>query len=430
MEGTVIKSFLVGLGFQVDDKSLDDFNKSIADTAKKVTSLYVSINAAATAVGYAISGISQDFEKIGYEYRIIAPAINKAIWLRQEMFKAYNAAGINITKVVQASVKLNMSIAKTKFALDAIYKSVGSRFFELLTKQSDIFRNNIYKNMPKIQAALERFVKFIFKAFEAVTELGTRLWSILTRVYDFFVTLDKATDGWSTYILAAIAAWKLLNLAFLATPLGMIISGLVALLGLWDDFKTFQEGGKSLINWGSETTKMIVGLVAVIGTIVAAYKAWQLGMLAFNAVMQAYDAILALTTGLEIAAAAPIWAIIAAITALTAALALADSKWKIFGGGLSGAFSNVGGKVMDMFGGLGKGGEQNAQNAQAVIGNSSAPLGSHGANNNQTNQNVSQQTTINLMGTADAGSNGKSVAGEQSKVNFNMVRNLKGVVKK
>src|SRR4051812_3077747 len=104
--------------------------------------------------------------------------------------------------------------------------------------------------MPKIQSALERFIKFIFAAFEAITTLGERIWSILERVYDFFKKLHDATDGWSTIIIGVIAAWKLLNLSFLATPLGMVLALAVALLALYDDLKTFVEGGQSLINWG------------------------------------------------------------------------------------------------------------------------------------------------------------------------------------
>lgn len=128
MSGDVIKSFLVGLGFEVDDSSLAKFNKSITTAAIKITALSTAIVGASGLIAKGISGISESFEDIGYQFHIIAPAINKALVLRNEMLKAYAATGMNITQVVRNSVKLNMSLDKTKFILEALYKSVGSDF--------------------------------------------------------------------------------------------------------------------------------------------------------------------------------------------------------------------------------------------------------------------------------------------------------------
>lgn len=418
MNGETIKSFLVGLGFGVDDASLAKFNKAISSATVRVTALYASINLTATAIAKGISGISDSFEKMGYEYKILAPAINKALILRQEMLKAYSAAGINLTKVIQSSVKFNMSLTKTRYALEAIYKSVGSRFFVMLTKQSDLFRQKIYQNMPKIQNTLEKFIKFIFKALEATTILGARLWSILTRVYDFFVKLDKATEGWSTIILGVIAAWKLLNLSFLATPLGMLLAGFLALLALWDDFKTFKEGGKSLIDWGSDTAKIMVGLATAIAAVAAAVGAVILVMKAYAAVQAAVNAVMLLN---------PFGLILASIVAITAALGALIYKWDEFKkGGLIGAFKSIGEDVMNFFGGS-PNVESNLKN-NPVGASLPNPVGSNVQNSN-TNQNVNQQTMINIQGSADANSVGKAVAGEQSRVNFDMVRNMKGATR-
>lgn len=391
MTGDVIKSFLVGLGFGVDEASLSKFNKAINQATLKVTALYASTKLAAAGIAYGISKISESFEQLGYEYKIIAPAINKALILRKEMFKAYAATGINLTKVVQASVKLNLSIAKTKIALEAIYKSTGSRFFALLTKQSDIFRKSLYENMPKIINALERFVKFVFKALEATTALGTRVWSILTRVYDFFVMLDQATDGWSTKILAVIAAWKLLNLSFLATPIGATIAGLVALLALYDDLQTFKEGGQSLFDWGPvvpwlNTVKgTLSSIIDLVFDLILAFK--QLFHLDFSNFKEVFQDL------------------------------------KNIAGGIWDVLKPLGGFIADITGGGGN--VANLQNPSLLNRN----LGTSGGANSQTNQNVKQQTNINVMGSADAGAVGKAVAGEQSKVNFDMVRNMKGATR-
>lgn len=397
MTGDVIKSFLVGLGFDVDDASLASFNKAIASASLRVAALYGGVKIATAGILYGISKISEGFEQMGYEYRIIAPAINKALVLRRELLKAYAAAGINITRVIQASVKLNMSLAKTKFAFEAIYRSVASRFFGLVTKQSDLLRQKLYANLPKIQSVLERIIKFVFKAFEATVQLGSRLFSILGRVYQFFVDLDHATNGWSTKILAFVAAWQLLNLGFLATPLGAIITGLIALLALFDDFKTFQEGGKSLFNWTS--------FLPVIDDMTAALKSlWEVLKAIGFVVVAVGDAIYQAFHGNGMAA------IDALKAALTGLLSVFTNQWALLKGI---------GATLGTFAGW----------TASQLGAGSAPLGVGGPNNSTSSQHVQQQTQITVQGSADATATGHAVANQQSKVNFDMVRNLKGATR-
>lgn len=410
MTGSVIKEFLVGLGFGVDDASLSKFNKSIKEASIRVTALAATVTAAAVGIFASVTKISEGFEEMGYEFHIISPAINKALVLRNELLKSYQAAGINIGQVVANSVRLNLSVTKTKYALEAIYKSVGSRFFTLLTKQSDIFRGQIYRNMPKIQAMLERLVKFLFKAFEAVVELGTRMWSILTRVYDFFVMLDQKTDGWSTIILAVIAAWKLLNLEFLATPLGMIIAGLVAILALFDDFETWKEGGKSLFDW----SKFVPVIDAVKN---ALSKVWDvlngIGKIVADVALLFYQAFQGDWTG----------ALDTVKTLISDLINQFKMLWET-----AKSFLNVGEAVgtwaQKVFGAL-----DFSKGIKSIPGQLINPVGSDTVNNNGGNQQVSQQTNINVSGSANADQTAKAVAGSQSRVNFDMVRNLKGATR-
>jgi hypothetical protein len=408
MNGEIIKSFLVGLGFGVDEASLSKFYQSISKASVRVTALYATIKVAAAGIFWSISKISEGFEQMGYEYRIIAPAINKALVLRRELLRAYEAAGINITKVVQQSVKFNMALAKTGFALKAIYQSTASKFFPLLTKQMDIFRLKIYANMPKIIAMLEKFVKFVFKAFEATVILGTRVWSILQRVYDFFYKLHQATDGWSTIILGAVAAWKLLNLAFLTTPLGMILAGLVGILALFDDFKTWEEGGASLFDWSSfvpvikavgdalgSLRKVFLSLVDIIGNLFVAF--WQLFHGDWSG---AWDSLKG---------------------SLQSVIDLMKNLWEYAGKAISavGALGSWGAGAL----GFGDNAKANAAKLQQPS-MGAPPLGVQNQANN-TNMSVSQQTQITVQGSADANAVGKAVAGEQGRVNFDMTRNFK-----
>jgi hypothetical protein len=408
----IIKEFLVGLGFEVDEASLKKFNDGIKSATLRVTALYASVKAATAGIVKAISSVSSNFETLGYEMRILAPSINRVLALRREMLRAYSAAGVNLGKVLQQSIRLNFSLAKTRYAFEAIYKSVAAKFFPLITRQSDLLREKLYRNMPKIQSALEKFVLVVFKAFEATVALGSRVWSILTRVYDFFVQLDRATDGWSTKIIAAVAAWKLLNLSFLATPLGMILTGLLAIIALYDDFKTFTEGGKALLNWSSfipvanaiaravgSITASMVGLFKIVVDLVSAiWKLLHLDFSGFASKMgSAFERLLPLFKNL--------WDLIRGVAVVSSEL----GNW------LAGFFNgnqNVASNV-----------QNNPVNRQVAN-----PVGNN-VQNSQTNQNVRQQTTINVQGSSDATATGKAVAAEQSRVNFNLVRNLSGATR-
>lgn len=407
MNGEVIKSFLVGLGFGVDATSLSKFNKAINSATLKVTALYASVKIAAAGVVYGLSEISEGFEQMGYEYRIIAPAINKALTLRRELLKAYAAAGINIRKVIQDSVRLNFSLAKTKFAFEAIYRSVASRFFGLLTRQSDLFRQKLYAALPQIQNALEKFIQLVFKAFEATTILGTRLWSILTRLYGFFVKLHDATNGWSTAILGVVAAWKVLNSGILATPWGRALAALAALLALYDDFETYKEGGQSLFNW-EKAIPIIDGVTAALSALRDLWVSFG------NVIGDVYQAFYALFHSNPDAF----------FNALTAAgqavLGVFSHIWDVIKN-----IAEARGKLLGLIAGFITNGnvQSNVQNGSGGVPQA-APM-SAGAANSQVNQHLQQQTNINVTGSADAFAVGKAVSGEQNKVNFDMSRNMK-----
>ncbi len=433
MDNDVIKEFLVSLGFGVDESALKSFNKAIDNAYVRIGLLATGVTAAAGAIFAGVSDISGDFEKMGYEYRIIAPMINKTLMMRQALLRAYGDAGINITKAVQQSVLFNFSLAKLKFQLDGIYKSVGMKFIPLLTKQMDMFRGKIVANMPKILKFLEGMVKSVFKAFEGVTILGTRLWSMLMRVWEVLKDLDKATDGWSTKIFGLIAAWKILNLAFLTSPIGLVITGILALIALYDDFMVWKEGGESLIDWGDSmyaTMGILAGAIAAIPVVLAvcsaAMAAWTTAVSIATTIGSIFSGIMSVVEGaiwLFNAAllANPIGLVVAAIVALGAAAYGVYKNWDKLKAWFSSFFEWIAEKfklltkVKDFFSG------DSSHNVN-INRTTTSPLGANGG----AAQNIVQKTEINVQTNDDPTDIANAVLGGQSKVNFDMARNMKG----
>jgi hypothetical protein len=268
---------------------------------------------------------------------------------------------------------------------------------------------------------------------------------------------EQATGGWSTKILGFIAVWKLLNLSFLATPLGMILTGLLAIIALYDDFKVWQAGGQSLLNWGKTWVRvlaLIVAGIAAIPSVLAlasgAMSAWVAIVEIASSVMAVLNTIMAAFRYVMIAVnlamyANPVGVMVAGFLALIGVIGLVIYKWSalksffetffawvadklsVFSGAVSGLFSGgIGGalpKVGDAITGIfGKGG------AASAIGSAINPSPLVGPNAG-TQQKISQETNINVQGSADANATGKAVANEQSKVNFDMTRNLKGATR-
>lgn len=422
MTGDVLKQFLVQLGFGVDEKGLKTFTSAVKEATLKVTVMATAVKALAAGTFLGISKISEGFEEFGYSTRMIAPAINKAILLRKAMTAAYKEAGINMVQAVQQSIKFNFSLAKTKFQLEGIVKSTALKFLPMLTKQMDIFRTKVSANLPKILSFLERFVKFIFKAFEGTILFTSRVASVLSRIWEMLVKLDDATGGWSTKILALVAAWNFLNLSFLRTPLGMLLVGLLAILALYDDFMTWKEGGESLFDWADPAIKLVVGVTSSIVALFAAFKAGVATVALIKAGIAgltfAFSALKFATTAAGLAFnMTPIGKLVTIVGLLVAGLTLLITKWDAVKEGFTSFFSGIGGKILDFVGG------ETEMNKNINV----QPLGS--STQQGATQSVSQETNIIVQGATDPNSVAKKIANEQNNVNFNMVRNLKGATR-
>lgn len=62
-------------------------------------------------------------------------------------------------------------------------------------------------------------------------------------------SLNDASNGWLKTIGLLAAAWVVLNAVMAASPIGIVLLLAGALVALWNDYQTFQSGGKSLVDW-------------------------------------------------------------------------------------------------------------------------------------------------------------------------------------
>lgn len=483
MNGEVIKEFLVGLGFQIDEGGLSNFSSGITKATLAVTAIGTAASAAAGVITNFVAGVAEQFDKVGdladrvnttaeevmrlgYVATLTGSSIEAAnssleglsrtageaalglgrgaktfqdlglqakdsngnlkdtsvlmaeigdkikdmgrgeqiavlsklgidptminalttdvSGLAVEFDNLYKAAGVDANKAAEASGEFNDSLERLKMTFNAIRSAVGLKFMGQIKYGIDMLRKFLVENMPKIINAVSPIIDVVLRIAEAFITIVGRVGQAIGAIIGWLVKANDATDGWAGYILAAVAAWKYLNLSFLATPIGMILSLAAAIALLIDDFLTWKDGGDSLIDWSAWESEINTAM-AIIGGL----KDFLVG--AFNAIFAAIDAVVSLLTGDF------------------------SRAWRA-AGELVGTIAN-GIKTAAGWIGLGGGAPASAPSprAQAAVAGAS--------------QNVSQQTQIVVQGAGNPDATARAIAGQQNRVNADMARNMRGAAR-
>ncbi len=126
---------------------------------------------------------------------------------------------------------------------------IGSNLAGGLAGSIDSLRKQVIDNFPKIEAALTGGIKVILWLADTIGKVVFRLIEAAGDIRDWWNTLDKSTRQLIEIFGALMIAWKLLNTAFLTSPVGIVTALGLAIFSLYDDYKVWKEGGKSLIDW-------------------------------------------------------------------------------------------------------------------------------------------------------------------------------------
>ena len=445
MSGETIKEFLVGLGFEVDQGSLNKFNSGLKKATIVVTALGAAATAAAGLITKFVTGVAQDFDaisdlggrvnataheimelgyvatltdssveavassldglnrtmgeasmgmgrgkvvfeqlgislkdangnmkttaammaeigdtikdlsrqeqvailsKLGIDPTMIGALTGDVAQLRAEFNQIYSDLEIDANAAAQASSDFMDSVGRLSFVFDALRKAVALKFMGQIQGGIDRMRKLLVENMPKIVNAITPIINMILRIAEAFIAVVARIAQFAGVLIGWFNRINDATGGWAGYILAAAAAWKYLNLAFLASPIGLLLSLAAIVLLLIDDFLTFKEGGDSLIDWGSNfgilmqvvtsiLTGLLAGFLAVKGAILAKAAVLAIAkgaMAAYTAVVTGVKVALGFAKGAmalfnAVMLANPIGLVIAAVAGLIAIGYLLISNW-------------------------------------------------------------------------------------------------------
>lgn len=160
------------------------------------------------------------------------------------------AIGYNADVAAVSSNKFMTSLRSFGLMAGMARDKIGSSLADGLAGSLDRLRRQILDNFPKIEGAITATVKGILWAGEMVGRVIYRLIQLGQGISDWWDSLDKQSQQLIELLGALTAAWWMLNRAMLASPITWVLGLAAAIALLWEDYQTWKEGGKSLIDWG------------------------------------------------------------------------------------------------------------------------------------------------------------------------------------
>lgn len=160
------------------------------------------------------------------------------------------AIGYNADVAAVSSNKFMTSLRSFGLMAGMARDKIGSNMANGLAGSIDTLRRQIMENFPKIEGAITAGVKGVLWFGEIIGRVVYRLIQLTGDIINWWKSLSTETRQVIEVFGALMIAWRLLNSAFAMSPIGRVIMLGAALIGLYDDYRTWKEGGQSLIDWG------------------------------------------------------------------------------------------------------------------------------------------------------------------------------------
>lgn len=160
------------------------------------------------------------------------------------------ATGFDSQRAAEQSNKFMTQMRGLANLFGIMRDKIGGNLAGGLAGNLESFRKNILLNFPKIEGTITAVLKKVLSLADSIMTLvyrGVQGAGDLMRWWD---RLDDTTKGLIKVLGGLLLAWRMLNSAFLTSPIGMVTALIAALVALYDDYQVWKEGGDSLINWG------------------------------------------------------------------------------------------------------------------------------------------------------------------------------------
>ncbi|HCJ7431325.1 TPA: lytic transglycosylase [Citrobacter freundii] len=200
------------------------------------------------------------------------------------------AIGFNADEAARSSNKFMTSLREFGAMAGMARDKIGSNLAGGLAGSLDTLRRHILDNFPRIEQTLTKAIKGILAFGDIIGRLFFRLIEGTSSLINWWQSLDKQTRELISLFGALTIALRILNSTFWMSPIGLITALAAGIALLWEDYKTWKEGGQSLIDWGKwkpevdAALKMVRDLKATVNDLTKALakllnidpKAWSL----------------------------------------------------------------------------------------------------------------------------------------------------------
>ncbi|NHN93443.1 phage tail tip lysozyme [Acetobacter sicerae] len=231
-------SFLSRLGVQAQDAhgNLRDTSAIMGDLAAKFRSMpYWQAKSSAGVLGIDENTLQAMIRGLGQ------------FW--PEYQRVYKMAGISQEQATKAGAGFMQQLRSLGIVLQALRDKVGISLMRGVGGDIARLRALILSNFGRISGAIETAARVVLSLGEALMQLLSRGGEIMASLFDWFTHLDRGTRQWIVGLGLLALAWKVMNTAFMATPIGRVIALGLAILALYDDYKSWQKGGEHLVDW-------------------------------------------------------------------------------------------------------------------------------------------------------------------------------------
>lgn len=159
------------------------------------------------------------------------------------------AIGFNADEAARSSNKFMTSLREFGAMAGMARDKIGSNLAGGLAGSLDTLRRHILDNFPRIEQTLTKAIKGILAIGDIIGRLFFRLIEGTSDLITWWQSLDKHTRELISLFGALTIALRILNSTFWMSPIGLITALAAGIALLWEDYKTWKEGGQSLIDW-------------------------------------------------------------------------------------------------------------------------------------------------------------------------------------
>lgn len=199
----------------------------------------------------------------------------------------YKAVGVNQDQAARKSVKFMRQFNLTAVAIKALRDRVAVSLMDGIGGDIVKFRNLLISHSREITDTIEKVSHFVIDLSEKLFRMFSEGVDAISGLYNQFMKLDDGSLGWIKTLGELYLGWVVLSTALKATPLGIVFLLGAFILSLYNDYKKWKDGSKSLIDWekwkpGIDAfTKSIENIMDIFRTMWPNIREWTAPLLSY-----------------------------------------------------------------------------------------------------------------------------------------------------